>query len=49
MGERVNTGGEKEFHYSKKNIKEIESGDTHSTREFIDCGFILGFISSFWL
>ena len=34
MGESVKTGGEKEFHYSKKDIKEIESEDTHSTREF---------------
>src|SRR3989344_2477569 len=32
--EIANTGGNKEFHYAKEDLKRIESQDTESTREF---------------
>ena len=34
MGEKISTGGKKEFFYSKEDIKKIESEDTFSTMEF---------------
>ncbi len=34
MSITINTGGVKEFNYSKEDIKRIESTDTESTKDF---------------